>query len=71
MIKFFRGSFDFFSRYIPETMDEWHQLDRVIFLETIARVPGMIEEMQRHFKSLRILEPDNKWIHNLLQENEK
>jgi hypothetical protein len=68
MIKFFGGSFDFFSRYNPETMDEWHWLDRVIFLDTIARVPGMIAGMQRHLKSLRIIEPDNGWIHHLLEE---
>ena len=49
-------------------MDEWHWLDRVIFLDTIARVPGMIAGMQRHLKSLRIIEPDNGWIHHLLEE---
>ena len=51
-------------------MNERHWLDRVIFLETIAGVPGMIAGMQRHLRSLRTLEPDNGWIHHLLQEAE-
>ena len=45
MIKFFRGSFDLVSRYNPDKMNERHWLDRVIFLETIAGVPGMIAGM--------------------------
>ena len=45
MVRFFRGSFDLVSRYNPDTMNERHWLDRVIFLETIAGVPGMIAGM--------------------------
>ena len=45
MIKFLRGSFDLFSRYNPDKMNERHWLDRVIFLETVAGVPGMIAGM--------------------------
>ena len=45
MIKFFRGSFDFVTRYNPDQMNERHWLDRMIFLETVDGVPGMIGGM--------------------------
>ena len=45
-------------------------MNRAIFLETVAGVPGMIGGMQRHLRSLRTLERDNGWIHHLLQEAE-
>ena len=51
-------------------MDERAWLNRIIFLETVAGVPGMIGGMTRHLKSLRTLEKDNGWIHHLLQEAE-
>lgn len=65
-----RNSFDFFSRYDPKTMDERKWLNRVIFLETVAGVPGMVGGMQRHLRSLRTLERDHGWIHHLLEEAE-
>ena len=70
MIRFLRGSVDLVTRYNPEKMNERDWLNRIIFLETVAGVPGMIGGMQRHLKSLRTLEPDNGWIHHLLQEAE-
>ena len=70
MIKFVRGSFDVVTRYNPETMKEREWLHRIIFLETVAGVPGMIGGMVRHLKSLRSLEADHGWIHHLLQEAE-
>ena len=70
MIRFTRGSFDFITRYNPEKMDERAWLNRIIFLETVAGVPGMIGGMTRHLKSLRTLEADHGWIHHLLQEAE-
>ena len=45
-------------------------MNRAIFLETVAGVPGMIGGMQRHLRSLRTLERDHGWIHHLLQEAE-
>ena len=51
-------------------MNERNWLNRVIYLETVAGVPGMIGGMSRHLKSLRTLEPDNGWIHHLLLEAE-
>lgn len=65
-----RSSFDLASGYNPETLDERGWMNRVIFLETIAGVPGMIGGMQRHLRSLRTLERDHGWIHHLLQEAE-
>ena len=70
MIKFLRRSVDLVTRYNPEKMDERDWLNRIIFLESVAGVPGMIGGMQRHLKSLRTLEPDNGWIHHLLLEAE-
>ena len=56
--------------YNPEKMKERDWLHRIIFLETVAGVPGMIGGMVRHLKSLRSLEADHGWIHHLLQEAE-
>jgi hypothetical protein len=50
------------------TEREW--MNRAIFLETVAGVPGMIGGMSRHLRSLRTLERDHGWIHHLLQEAE-
>ena len=65
-----RGSFDVLSRYNPKRMDERDWLNRIVFLETVAGVPGMIGGMVRHLRSLRTLERDHGWIHHLLQEAE-
>ena len=65
-IRFTRGTFDMASSYDPERLDERGWMNRVIFLETIAGVPGMVGGMQRHLRSLRTLERDHGWIHHLL-----
>jgi len=65
-----RIGFDFFSGYKPGQMNEAKYLRRVIFLETVAAVPGMIGGMVRHLKSLRKMNPDGGWIHHLLEEAE-
>jgi len=70
LVKLMRGSFDTISRYNPQTMNERDWLNRIVFLETVAGVPGMIGGMVRHLKSLRTLERDHGWIHHLLQEAE-
>lgn len=66
MIRTVRGSFDLITRYNPDKMDERAWLNRMVFLETVAGVPGMIGGMVRHLKSLRTLEADHGWIHHLL-----
>eukprot|EP00484_Ammonia_sp_Unknown_P026418 CAMPEP_0197026146 /NCGR_PEP_ID=MMETSP1384-20130603/6307_1 /TAXON_ID=29189 /ORGANISM="Ammonia sp." /LENGTH=300 /DNA_ID=CAMNT_0042454759 /DNA_START=241 /DNA_END=1143 /DNA_ORIENTATION=- len=43
---------------------------RVVFLETVAGVPGMMFGMVRHLNSLRRLERDRGWIRSLLTEAE-
>jgi len=65
-----RGTFDILSLYRFVELDENRWLNRIIMLETIAGVPGMIGAMTRHFHSLRRLTRDNGWIHTLLEEAE-
>mmetsp|Transcript_37785 Transcript_37785/g.60648 ORF Transcript_37785/g.60648 Transcript_37785/m.60648 type:complete len:376 (-) Transcript_37785:406-1533(-) len=45
---------------------EW----RLIILESVAGVPGMVAACMRHFRSLRTLKRDYGWIHTLLEEAE-
>lgn len=70
LVRFTRASFDFVTRYNENKMTPSKWLNRAIFLETVAGVPGMVGGMSRHMKSLRTLQPDNGWIHNLLEEAE-
>ena len=42
-------------------MDERKWLIRIIFLESIAGVPGMVAGMLRHLHSLRRMKRDNGW----------
>lgn len=65
-----RQAFDLFTGYSWAKQDENLMLNRVLFLETIAGVPGMVGAMNRHLKSLRRMERDYGWIHTLLEEAE-
>jgi rubrerythrin len=69
-MKYIRKTFDLFTGYNKDQMTEKAYLQRIIFLETIAGVPGMIGAMVRHFKALRSLKRDKGWIHHLLEEAE-
>lgn len=51
-------------------LDEKAWLRRILFLETIAGVPGMVAAMLRHLTSLRLMRRDSGWIHTLLEEAE-
>lgn len=42
-------------------MDERKWLIRIVFLESIAGVPGMVGGMLRHLHSLRRMKRDNGW----------
>ena len=42
-----RSSFDFITNYGPGKMDECKWLQRIVFLETVAGVPGMVGGMVR------------------------
>ncbi|CDU22616.1 related to alternative oxidase precursor, mitochondrial [Sporisorium scitamineum] len=48
--------------------DGW--LNRIIFLETIAGVPGMVAASCRHLQSLRLMKRDKGWIHTMLEDAE-
>ena len=45
-------------------------LRRILFLESIAGVPGMVAATLRHLQSLRLMRRDNGWIHTCLEEAE-
>lgn len=73
-----RKTFDFFTGYhhppagqeenprFKMTEDKW--LERFVFLESIAGVPGMVGGMVRHLHSLRLMRRDKAWIETLLEE---
>ncbi|PNH12106.1 Alternative oxidase, mitochondrial [Tetrabaena socialis] len=69
VVRIARWSFDRATGYGPK-MTEAKWLQRMIFLETVAGVPGMVGGMLRHLKSLRSMQRDNGWIHTLLEEAE-
>lgn len=69
-VQFLRIAFDIISLYKVGKMTENKWLNRIIMLETVAGVPGMIAAMARHFHSLRKLTRDHGWIHTLLEEAE-
>ncbi|KAJ7061338.1 alternative oxidase-domain-containing protein [Mycena amicta] len=51
-------------------LDERGWLNRILFLETIAGVPGMVAATLRHLTSIRLLRRDSGWIHTCLEEAE-
>ncbi len=69
-IRMVRKMFDIVSGFNEEKMSEKQWLNRCIFLETLAGVPGMVGGMTRHLKSLRSLKLDHGMIHHLLEEAE-
>lgn len=73
-IKLVRCGFDLFSGYMVKSwtggMRERDWVRRIIFLETVAGVPGMVAGMVRHLHSLRLMRRDYGWIHSLLAEAE-
>lgn len=48
--------------------EQW--LKRIILLEVIAGVPGMVAGTIRHLHSLRRLQRDRGWINTLLEDAE-
>ncbi|KAG7661995.1 AOX2 [[Candida] subhashii] len=80
-IQFVRGTFDFVTGYKKSKTNDVHEFDgtryemteskwltRVIFLESIAGVPGAVASFIRHLHSLRLLKRDKAWIDTLLDE---
>jgi hypothetical protein len=62
----FRFNFDWMSGYSWGKLTEADWLRRIIFLETVAGVPGSVAAILRHLHSLRRLKRDHGWIHTLL-----
>ena len=58
-----RWGMDTVTRYSEKggAMDERRWLVRIVFLESIAGVPGMVAGMLRHLHSIRRLQRDNGW----------
>lgn len=73
-VRALRFNFDLFSMYkaksIIGALREQDWIRRIIFLETVAGVPGMVAGMVRHLHSLRLMRRDHGWIHSLLSEAE-
>eukprot|EP00960_Hanusia_phi_P017928 527185-Hanusia_phi.AAC.3 len=65
-----RWMFDVLSGYKIGQLTEAKVINRAIFLETVAGVPGMVGGMLRHLRSLRTMSRDHGWIHTLLEEAE-
>jgi hypothetical protein len=70
MVKICRWSFDTLSLYRFGTLTTRKVINRCLFLETVAGVPGMVGGMVRHMSSLRGMKRDHGWIHTLLEEAE-
>ena len=70
MVKGSRLGFDLLTGYRATKMTHSRWINRAIFLETIAGIPGMVGGMIRHMNSLRFLKKDNGWINHLLEEAE-
>ncbi|GAA5985018.1 hypothetical protein JCM11641_000820 [Rhodosporidiobolus odoratus] len=51
-------------------MNERQWMARILFLESIAGVPGFTAGILRHLRSLRLMRRDGGWINSLLQEAE-
>lgn len=69
-VRLVRSTFDLLSGYSLGYRTEKNLLNRIIFLETIAAVPGFTGAMIRHLNSLRKFKRDKGWIHTLLEEAE-
>ena len=64
-----RLMFDTLTGYKPQgNLSSAAWLQRIIFLETVAAIPGMVGGAVRHLQSLRLMRRDNGWIHTLVLE---
>lgn len=69
-VSILRLLYDVFSGYKFGYITEHSMINRVIILETIAAIPGMIGATVRHLRSIRHMIPDYGYIHTLLEEAE-
>lgn len=65
-VRLTRFNFDWMSGYSWGKLSEERWLRRIIFLETVAGVPGSVAAILRHLRSLRKMKRDHGWIHTLL-----
>jgi hypothetical protein len=63
-----RSVFDMATGWRMDNIKVDNTLNRVIYLETIAAVPGMVAAVVRHFKSLRTMRGDYGHIAMYLEE---
>lgn len=54
------------KRHLCFGPDGW--LTRIVFLESVAGVPGMVAAVLRHLHSLRLLRRDGGWINTMLAD---
>ena len=69
-VKIMRSSFDLVSGYNEKRMSPAAWINRCVFLETVAGVPGMVGGMTLHLKSLVTMKEDSGVINHLLEEAE-
>lgn len=67
-VKGVRVLFDAATSWNNDNITTTNILRRVIFLETIAAVPGMVAAIVRHFKSLRTMQRDGGMLQMFLEE---
>eukprot|EP00128_Syssomonas_multiformis_P008790 Colp12_sorted_trinity150504_noHs@34761 len=65
-----RTAFDIASGYKFGVRNEAHWIRRIVFLESVAGVPGFVAGAIRHLQSLRLMKRDGGFIHTLLEEGE-
>lgn len=53
---------EFTRHYHHNQRNTGHYLNRVVFLETVAGIPGMVAGMLRHLNSLRRMKRDHGWM---------
>lgn len=63
-------TFNFITGYKKDDPTPQSVQIRLLFLESVAGVPGMVAASMRHFRSLRSMQRDHGWIHTLLEEAE-
>jgi Alternative oxidase len=67
-VKLLRNWFDMFTGWKNDSITVNNILNRVIYLETIAAVPGMVAAIVRHFRSLRTMKTDGGYMQLFLEE---
>ena len=67
-VKLMRKWFDLFTGWKSDNITINNILNRVIYLETIAAVPGMVAAVVRHFRSLRTMKSDGGYMQMFLEE---